>query len=246
MLASDVLRLFTTPANVPVISGRGSIAHRRTVLRIDYATDEHGARKLLPEPLELTDIPLASIYLTQYHDMYGDEPIIEVAQAIECRAPGGAVGDFVVAVYTDSMPALLGNREMYLQPVLHGIGAIRHQQSATEFSLCIGDTEVMWGSAAYKHDPAPLPEAEAFFARPKFYLKILGSPLLGEPVRHRLFSLEPSALALTEAYRAPSRITFRGHVMAPLDDLPIVQIQGCQYVEGEWVPGGAEIIHRYN
>lgn len=245
MLASQIARLLTTPANVPAMSARGSFRHRRSVLRVDYVTDADAARILLPEPLQMPAIPRASIYLTQYHDMFSDRPIIEVAQAIEAVSPSGVIGDFVQAVYTDSIPALVGNREAYLQPVLYGSGSIRHRHAVTDFALRINDVVVLQGSAGYKSEPIATEDAADLFMRPKFFLKVLGSPLLGEPPRPTLFSLQPAELDITEAHRAPSRVNFFPHVMAPLDDLPIKHIQTCHHVETNWTVGTAQIVHQY-
>ncbi len=245
MLASQIARLLTTPANVPAMSARGSFRHRRSILRVDYVTDAEAARILLPEPLQMPPIPRASIYLTEYHDMFSDRPIIEVAQAIEAVSPAGAVGDFVQAVYSDSIPALISNREAYLQPVLYGAGSMTHRHAVTDFALKINDVVVLQGSAGYKSEPIAPDDVTELFTRPKFFLKVLGSPLLGEPSQPTLFALQPSELDIAEAHRAPSRVNFFPHVMAPLDDLPIKHIQTCHRVEADWTVGTAHVVHRY-
>ncbi len=245
VLASDVLRLLTTPANVPVFSYRASLAHQRSILRVDYVTDEHAARSLLPEPLALTAIPRASVYVTQYFDVLADSPIVEVAQAIEAVSPDGVVGDFVQAVYTDCIPAIIVNREAFLQPLLFGKGSVRHKDAVTDFSLTVNDTEVVRGSAGYKSEPMFFEDAMEFLRRPKFFLKVLGRPMLGEPSNPTLFALTSAEHKVTDAYRCPSRLSLGGHIMAPFDELPVRYIQSCHMFTASWTIGDAEILHRY-
>jgi len=200
---------------------------------------------LLPEPLEVPPIARASVYVTQYFDMFAEDPILEMAQAIEAVSPDGRTGDFVQAVYTDSVPALIGNRESFLQPTLFGSVSISHRNAITDFALKINDIDVARGSAGYKTEAIDHDDAATLFARPKFYVKVLGSPLLGDPTRPTLFSLEPASLDITEAYRAPARVTLLGHVMAPLDDLPLVHVESCHLITANWTMGSAEVLHRY-
>jgi len=245
VLAAEVSRLLTTPANVPALSARAAFAHRRVTLRVDYVTHPDAARMLLPEPLDVPPIARASIYVTQYHDMFAEAPVVEMAQAIEAVSPDGRTGDFVQAVYTDSVPALIGNRESFLQPTLFGSVSITHQNAVTDFALRINGVDVARGSAGYKTEAINHQDAAELFGRPKFFVKVLGSPLLGESTRPTLFGLEPANLVVTEAYRAPARISLSGHVMAPLDDLPVVHVESCHMIAANWVMGRAEVLHRY-
>ena len=245
VLAADVSRLLTTPANVPALSARGSFPHRRETLRVDYVTHREAARMLLPEPLALPALSRASIYVTQYFDMFADAPVIEMAQSIEAVSPDGRTGDFVQVVYTDSIPAIIANREGYLQPILAGTVSITHKNAVTDFALRVNDIEVARGSAGYKTEPVELDSALALFRRPKFYLKILGRPMLGERARPVLFGLEPGGISVLEAYRAPARLALFSHVMAPLDDLPIIHVESCHTTVLQWTPGSVEVLHRY-
>lgn len=245
MLAGDVSRLLTTPANVPALSMHAMFSHRRETLRVDYITHPESARMLLPEPLEVPPIARASVYVTQYFDTFSTDPVIELAQAIEAVGTDGRVDDCVQAVYTESVPALVGNRESFLQPSLFGAVSISHRNAVTDFSLRINDVEALRGSAGYKTEAIAHDDALELFGRPKFFLKILGAPWLGEPTRPTLFGLEPTDLVISEAYRAPARVALFGHVMAPLDDLPIVHVESCQMISASWTMGTARVLHRY-
>jgi len=212
---------------------------------VDYVTHAEAARMLLPEPLTLPPLARASIYVTQYFDMFSSAPVIEMAQSIEAVSPDGRTGDFVQVVYTDSIPAIIANRESYLQPVLAGAVSITHKNAVTDFALRVNDIEVARGSAGYKTEPVEQDAARALFGRPKFYLKILGRPMLGEPSRPVLFGLGPGDISVTEAYRAPARLALFSHVMAPLDDLPITHVEACHLAVLQWTPGSVEVLHRY-
>lgn len=245
MLASDVLQLLTTPANVPVIAYSGARNIRRSILRVDYVTDEHAARKLLPEPLQLPLIPRASVFFTQFFQSHGDVPLLEVTQSIEAVSSTGVVGDYIQAVYTDNVTSIIHNREAYLQPVLYGMGSIVHRDGASNFSLTVNDTVVVRGSAGYRSEPMFADDAVEFLKRPKFFLKVLGRPALGEPAKPTLFMLRSAKVDVSEAYRVPSRLTLDGHIMAPFDQLPIRHIDSCHAFETTWSIGETEVLHRY-
>lgn len=245
MLASEVRQIFTTPANVPVIAFSAARDIRRSILRVDYVTDENAARKLLPEPLRLPLIPRASVFFTQFFRSHGDMPLLEVSQSIEAVSPAGVVGDFIQAVYTDNVTSIIHNREAYMQPILYGVGSLQHQDGASNFSLTVNDTVVVRGSAGYRSEPIFNEDAVEFVQRPKFYLKVLGRPALGEPAKPTLFMLRSAKVDVSEAYRVPSRLTLDGHIMAPLDQLPIRHIDSCHTFDTTWSIGEAEAIHRY-
>ena len=245
VLQSDVLQLLTTPANVPVIAYPAARHIRRDVLRVDYLTDEHAARKLLPEPLELGLIPRASVFFTQYFDSHGDEPLLEVSQAIEALSPAGVLGDYVQSVYTDDVTTIIRNRDAYVQPILYGVGSITQRDGAINFSLDVGNTTVIRGSAGYRSETMFSEDAVALLHRPKFFLKVLGRPVLGEPARPTLFMLKSAPVEVREAYRVPARLTLDGHIMAPFDELPMRHVESCHMLHTTWSFGELEEIHRY-
>ncbi len=245
VLSSDVLQMLTTPANVPVIAYSGARHIQRSVLRVDYVTDEHAARKLLPEPLQLPLIPRASVFFTQFFESHGDTPLLEVTQSIEAVSPAGVTGDYIQAVYTDNVTSIIHNREAYLQPILYGVGSLVHRDGASNFSLTVSDTVVVQGSAGYRSEPMFIDDAVTFLQRPKFFLKVLGRPALGEPAKPTLFLLRSSQVDVSQAYKVPARLTLSGHIMAPFDQLPIRHIGSCHSFESTWSIGEAEAIHRY-
>ncbi|MDQ1111933.1 hypothetical protein QE418_001381 [Microbacterium testaceum] len=58
-----------------------SVPGRRQTLRVDYVTNGEPARMLLPEPLALPTLPGASIYVTEYFDMFARAPVIRATRA---------------------------------------------------------------------------------------------------------------------------------------------------------------------
>ncbi|GEB45718.1 hypothetical protein MTE01_16630 [Microbacterium testaceum] len=228
-------------------------------MRVDYVTDEHAARKLLPEPLELPLIPRASVFFTQFFQSHGDIPLLEVSQSIEAISPDGSVGDYIQSVYTDNVASIIHNRDAYIQPILYGVGSLTHRDGATNFSLTVGQTVVVRGSAGYRSEPMLDQDAVEFLQRPKFYLKVLGRPALGEPAKPTLFKLRNSNVDVSEAYvdvseayvdvseayKVPATLTLDGHIMAPFDQLPVLHIDSCHTFATTWSLGELEVIHRY-
>lgn len=244
MLESEVRRLLTTPVNVPFYRTRASAPHVRDTTRFDYFTDYEAARKLLPEPLQLDDVPKASIVFTQYQDIFADAPLIEVSQVIHAHLDGVSY-DYVSAVYSDSMLTLLINRALFIQPILPGNPSIAHVDGTTRMDLSVGGDEVIHTTSVYKCEPMDAADAVTAAERPKVFLDVLSMAFRLEPSRQSLVAVAPEQVRVREAYVSPYRMRFADHIMAPVEDLPVRQRLSAVRTIAEITPGGAATLFSY-
>jgi acetoacetate decarboxylase len=114
MLKQDVVKQFTTPLTAPAFPHGPYHFHRREYFTISYRTDVDALRQVVPEPLEI-DEPLVRFEVMRMPDTTGLGSYAESGQAVRVRL-GQESGDYLHAMYVDSLPAIASGREISAYP----------------------------------------------------------------------------------------------------------------------------------
>lgn len=230
--------------HVPVHTIRGAQPLRREVVTLEYATDPSTVRRLLPEPLEPVGAT-ASVQACRYFDIFGEGSHVEISQNIKASL-NGVVGDFVLSVYTAEVGAIMLNRDVWVLPILPGDARMYTDSHTLVLTLDIGTIRVLNATAAYKDEPLSIEDGERQLMLPKYCLRMNSSPTSLDGRNASLLKLVPKMVEVSSVYQSPARMQMFDHVMAPLADLPVFQLEPAIHTVAVVTPSVPIEMHRYS
>jgi acetoacetate decarboxylase len=242
MRIEEVRRHVTTPLTSPAFAPVVPRFTDREYLNIVYRTDADALRAVVPEPLEI-DEPLVRFEVMKMGDVSGYGPYTESGQAIPVSLDGER-GEYLHAMYLDNFPATASGREVSAYPKTVGAPNLYADHGVLVGSLDYGTLRVATATMGYKHHELDRREAEAQITVPTFMLKTIpgydGSPRVQELVRTQI-----TDIAVKWAYTGPARLQLFQHVLAPLADLPVLEIVSASHILTDLTLGGVKPVYDY-
>ncbi|MEU1200456.1 acetoacetate decarboxylase [Streptomyces sp. NPDC005813] len=221
MRIEDVRRHATTPLTRPAYAPTSPRFTDREYLNIVYRTDPDALRAVVPEPLRIEE-PLVRFEIMKMNDVTGYGPYTEGGQAIQVTFDGEQ-GEYLHAMYLDNFPATAAGREVGGYPKVIGSPRLYVDHDVLVGTLDYGSLRVATATMGYKHQALDKREAESQITVPTFMLKGIpgydGAPRVLELVR-----TEITDVVVKAAYSGPARLQLFQHVLAPLADLPVLEI----------------------
>ncbi len=96
----------------------------------------------------------------------------------------------------------------------------------------------------YKHKQADLAAVKASLAAPNFLLKIMphvdGTPRICELVEYHLTDVD-----LKGCWTGPAQLTLFSHALAPLAELPVLEIVSGMHIIADLTLGLGKVVHDY-
>jgi acetoacetate decarboxylase len=214
----------------------------REFLVITYRTDADRLREVVPEPLEIAE-PLVKFEFIRMPDSNGFGDYTESGQVIPVRF-GKAKGGYSHAMYLNDGPPIFGGRELWGFPKKYAQPSLKVDRDLLVGTLDYGPVRVATGTMGYKHaavDPDGVLEA---LAAPNFLLKIIphvdGSPRICELVQYELQDVE-----LKGAWAGPAALDLRPHALAPVADLPVLEVVSAVHILADLTLGLGRVVHDY-
>ncbi|MER6711652.1 acetoacetate decarboxylase [Streptomyces sp. NPDC000877] len=242
MRAEDVRQHLTTPLTSPAYAPMVPRFTDREYLNVVYRTDPDALRAVVPEPLRI-DEPLVRFEVMKMGDVSGYGPYTEAGQAIPVRFEGER-GEYLHAMYLDNFPATASGREVSAYPKVIGSPSLYVDSGALVGALDHGTLRVATATMGYKHHELDRREAEAQITVPTFMLKTVpgydGLPRVQELVRTRI-----TDVTVKGAWTGPARLQLFQHVLAPLADLPVLQVVSASHILTDLTLSGVEPVHDY-
>ncbi|MEU0105608.1 acetoacetate decarboxylase [Streptomyces sp. NPDC006251] len=242
MRAEDVRQHLTTPLTSPAYAPMVPRFTDREYLNVVYRTDPDALRAVVPEPLRI-DEPLVRFEVMKMGDVSGYGPYTEAGQAIPVRFEGER-GEYLHAMYLDNFPATASGREVSAYPKVIGSPSLYVDSGALVGTLDHGTLRVATATMGYKHHELDRREAEAQITVPTFMLKTVpgydGLPRVQELVRTRI-----TDVTVKGAWTGPARLQLFQHVLAPLADLPVLQVVSASHILTDLTLSGVEPVHDY-
>lgn len=242
MKAEEVLRQVTTPLGNPAYAPVAAKFTNREYLNITYRTDPEILRALVPEPLQIDD-PLVRFEVMKMGDVTAYGPYVESGQAIQVSLDGEQ-GEYLHAMYLDNFPATAAGREVSAFPKTIGQPGLYVDNGALVGTLDYGTLRVATATMGYKHYELDKSEAEAQLTVPTFMLKIIpgydGAPRVSELVRTQI-----TDLVVKGAWTGPARLQLFQHVLAPLADLPVLEIVSASHILTDLTLAPVKPVHDY-
>ncbi|PTB20280.1 acetoacetate decarboxylase [Trinickia symbiotica] len=214
----------------------------REFLIITYRTDPDRLREVVPEPLQI-DEPLVHYEFIRMRDSTGFGDYTESGQVIPVTFEGKP-GGYTLAMYLDDHPPIAGGRELWGFPKKLAFPKLETHLDTLMGTLDYGSMRVATGTMGYKHKDLDIVEQSNRLAAPNYLLKIIphvdGSPRICELVRYYL-----TDIVMKGAWTGPAALQLTPHALAPVADLPVLEIVEARHLIADLTLGLGEVVHDY-
>jgi acetoacetate decarboxylase len=243
MKASDVRKhAFAMPLSSPAYPPGPYRFINREYMVIEYRTDPEKLREIIPEPLE----PIGDTVNYEFirmPDSTGFGDYTETGQVIPVSFHGRS-GNYSHLMFLNDEPPIAGGRELWGFPKKLASPTLRVETDTLVGTLDYGPVRVATGSMGYKHKAVSAPDAVGALSAPNFLLKIIphvdGSLRICELVEYNL-----EDILLKGAWRAPAALDIRPHALAPVADLPVIEVLSGVHIIADLTLGLGKVVHDY-
>jgi acetoacetate decarboxylase len=214
----------------------------REYLNITYRTDPEALERVVPQPLRVVE-PLVRFEVMRMPDVTGLGDYTESGQLAVVDYEG-ELGEYSLSMYVDNFPAIASGREISAFPKKLGKPRLYVDHDTVVGTLDYGSLSVARATMGYKHAPLAMEKARDELTRPTFMLKKLphydGSPRICELVRSQI-----SDLTVKGSWSGPARLQLFAHALAPLADLPVLEVVSASHILTDLTLGRAKVVHDY-
>jgi acetoacetate decarboxylase len=214
----------------------------REFLIITYRTEPEKLRALVPAPLEVVD-PLVKFEFIRMPDSTGFGDYTESGQVIPVSF-GGRRGSYTHCMFLNDHPPIAGGRELWGFPKKLAEPTLRAEIDTLVGTLHFGPLLIATGTMGYKHTQADLAAIKTSLLAPNFLLKIIphvdGTPRICELVEYHLEDID-----LKGAWTGPAALTLISHALAPLAELPVLEVVSGVHIIADLTLGLGKVVHDY-
>ena len=216
--------------------------YNREYLIITYRTDIDKLRMAVPEPLELTE-PLVKYEFIRMPDSTGFGDYTESGQVIPVSFQG-TKGSYTHRMFLDDHPPIAGGRELWGFPKVLAKPTLHSEIDTLVGTLDYGPVRVVTGSMGYKHREADIKVVKASMLTPNYLLKIIphvdGTARICELVEYYLEDVHVKG-----AWTGPAALSLAPHALAPVADLPVLEVVSCVHILADLTLGLGKIVFDY-
>lgn len=243
MKISDVkASAFAMPLTSPAFPKGPYRFYNREYLIITYKTTREALERVVPEPLTF-DEPLVKYEFIRMPDSTGFGDYTESGQVIPVSF-NGKKGGYTHAMFLNDGPPIYGGRELWGFPKKYAQPSLGPDKDTLVGTLDYGALRVATGTMGYKHRALPAADVLAGLEVPNYLLKIVphvdGSPRILELVDYRL-----EDIVLKGAWTGPAALDLRPHALAPVAELPVVEIVSATHIIADLTLGLGKVIYDY-
>jgi acetoacetate decarboxylase len=214
----------------------------REYLVITYRTNEEKLRALVPEPL-MVEEPLVRYEFIRMPDSTGFGDYTESGQVIPVSFMGRK-GAYTHCMFLNDHPPIAGGRELWGFPKKLANPTLRTEIDTLVGTLDYGDVRVAASTMGYKHGVLDSNAVGTALAGPNFLLKIIphvdGTARICELVE---FHLED--IVIKGAWTGPGTLTLAPHALAPVAELPVLEVVSAQHFVAHLTLGLGKVVHDY-
>jgi acetoacetate decarboxylase len=235
-------RAFAMPLTSPAYPiGPYRFFHREYLI-ITYRTDPEKLNAVVPEPLKV-DEPLVKFEFIRMPDSTGFGDYTESGQVIPVTFQGRK-GSYSHCMFLNDHPPIAGGRELWGFPKKLASPTLRAEIDTLVGTLDYGPVRIATGTMGYKHTSADLSAVKASLVAPNFLLKIMphvdGTPRICELVEYYLTDID-----LKGAWTGPAALTLSSHALAPLAELPVLEVVSASHIIADLTLSLGKVIHDY-
>lgn len=241
-IAEVKARAFAMPLTSPAFPPGPYRFVNREYLIITYRTDPEAIARVLPEPLVAPD-PIVNYEFIRMPDSTGFGDYTESGQVIPVTF-NGEHGGYTHAMYLDDEPPIAGGRELWGFPKKLANPSLKVVADTMIGTLDYGPIRVATGTMGYKYQSMAAEKALASLRKPGFLLKIIphvdGTARICELVRYELGDIN-----LHGAWTGPAALSLNPHALAPVADLPILEILSAVHIKADLTLQLGTVVHDY-
>ena len=235
-------RAFAMPLTSPAYPTGPYRFYNREYLIITYRTDPEKLRELVPEPLKLEE-PVVKFEFIRMPDSTGFGDYTESGQVIPVSFKGRK-GSYTHCMFLNDHPPIAGGRELWGFPKKLAEPTLKKEIDTLVGTLHFGPLRIAIGTMGYKHKASDLGAVKASLLAPNFLLKIIphvdGKPRICELVEYHLENVD-----LQGAWTGPGQLTLFSHALAPLAELPVLEIVSATHIVADLTLGLGKVVHDY-
>jgi acetoacetate decarboxylase len=233
---------FTMPLTNPAFPPGPYRFVNREYFIIQYRTDPDALRRVVPEPLALTE-PVVNYEFIRMPDSTGFGDYTESGQVIPVSFRG-QTGSFVHQMFLNDHPPIAGGRELWGFPKKLAQPKLAVEIDTLVGTLNYGSVRIATGTMGYKHRVLDAATEARKLAAPNFLLKIIphvdGTARICELVR---FHCE--GITVKGAWTGPAALDLYSHALAPVAELPVLQVLSAKHVVADLTLGLGVVVHDY-
>lgn len=242
MQSDQVVRGPVAPLSAPPYPVRATRFVDREYFNVVYRTEPAALEAVVPQPLRILE-PLVRFEVMRMGDVDGFGPYTEAGQVIPVRL-GTEDGEYLHTMHLDHVGAILAGRELSAYPKTAGSPRLFPDNGALVGTLDYGTQRVATATMAYKHQALDQDVARAQITVPTFAVKAVADYLGGLRVCD-LVRMQIEDVVIKQAWQGPARLQLFAHVMAPLADLPVLEIVSASHVLTDLTLSPATPVHDY-
>jgi len=243
MKVEDVLRTaFAMPLTSPAFPPGPYRFTDREYMIITYRTDPEALRRVVPEPL-IPSEPVVKYEFIRMPNSTGFGDYTESGQVIPVTF-NGQHGSYVHSMFLDDYPPIAGGRELWGFPKKVGKPSLTVASETLLGTLDFGPLRIATGTMGYKYTPLDHQKVLDSLAAPNFLLKIIphvdGTARICEIVRYHTTEVN-----LKGAWTAPGALALYPHALAPVADLPVLEVLSATHFICDLTLGLGEVVYDY-
>jgi acetoacetate decarboxylase len=235
-------RAFAMPLTSPAYPVGPYRFYHREFFIITYRTDPRKLREVVPQPLEV-DEPLVKFEFIRMPDSTGFGDYTESGQVIPVSFKGRK-GGYSHCMFLNDHPPIAGGRELWGFPKKLAEPTLKAEIDTLVGRLHYGTLPIAIGTMGYKHKQADLAAVKASLLAPNFLLKIIphvdGTARICELVEYYLSDVD-----LKGAWTGPTELTLFSHALAPLAELPVLEIVSGTHIIADLTLELGKVVHDY-
>jgi len=211
---------------------------------ISYRTDPDALRAVVPEPLRI-ESPIVNYEFIHMPDSSGFGAYTESGQVISVIDEQGRKAGYTHMMYLDDEAPIAGGRELWGFPKKLAKPSLTVESDTLLGTLDYGPVRVATGTMGYKYTELDVAkEQKALIETPNYLLKIIphvdGTPRICELVRYYL-----QDVTVKGAWTGPAQLELFKHALAPVAELPVLEILGGKHLLCDLTLGLGEVAFDY-
>jgi acetoacetate decarboxylase len=245
MQKSDVVKsAFAMPLTSPAYPAGPYRFIGREYMVITYRTDPGILRAVVPEPMQIDPAnPIVKYEFMLMPDSTGFGDYSESGQVIPVTF-NGQKGGYSHSMFLNGEGPIAGGRELWGFPKKLANPNLKIEIDTLIGTLDYGSMRVATATMGYKHKPMDLAALKTSLLAPGYLLKIIphvdGSPRICEIVDYRLEDLD-----VKWGFTGPDALSLFPHAMAPVADLPVLEILSGAHFKVDFTLGLGKVVHDY-
>ena len=243
MKIEDVVRnAFAMPLTSPSFPPGPYRFVNREYLIITYRTDPKALEAVVPEPLKVA-APHVKYEFIRMPDSSGFGDYTESGQVIPVTFQGKP-GGYVHSMFLDDEAPIAAGREIWGFPKKLANVSFKVETDTLLGTLDYGRIRIATGTMGYKYKALDTAAIAKAMVEQSFLLKIIPhvdcTPRICELVRYYL-----EDVTVKGAWTGPAGLDLAQHALAPLAELPVLEIVSATHFVADLTLGLGEVVHDY-